>query len=55
MESVIDRLDIYFADEPAVTERNAGEYVARLIDRVSTLEMENEDLVDTVEDLKDRI
>ena len=55
MENVIDRLDIYFADRTPVTEGNAVSYVAELISKVEELEMENEDLVDTVEDLKDRI
>ena len=55
MENVIDMLDAYFVDSDVVTEKNALTYVAKLISKVDELEMENEDLMDTVEDLKDRI
>ena len=53
MENVIDRLDDYFVDSPVVTEENAGDYVAKLINKVSILELDNEDLKETIADLTD--
>ena len=53
MENAIDRLDDYFVKSDPVTEDNAGDYVAKLINEVSILKLDNEDLRDTIEDLTD--
>ena len=55
LENIVDVLDNYFVDKEIVTEQNSLDAVVKLIDSVTTLEKENERLLEVIEDLQENL